>query len=97
MKAVCSEYRIHNADIHLKEDCDVDDLVDVIEGSRVYIPCIYVLNKIDQVWRAILASCDCYVCLYLRCIASRLCLLSKQLLRVLTRQICCPMLSCLGC
>ena len=50
MKAVCSEYRIHNADIHLKEDCDVDDLVDVIEGSRVYIPCIYVLNKIDQVW-----------------------------------------------
>lgn len=49
MKAVCSEYKIHNADVHLKEDCDVDDLVDVIEGSRVYIPCIYVLNKIDQV------------------------------------------------
>ena len=33
----------------MKEDCDVDDLVDVIEGSRVYIPCIYVINKIDQV------------------------------------------------
>ncbi len=49
VKAVCSEYRIHNADVHLKEDCDVDDLVDCIEGSRVYIPCIYVLNKIDQV------------------------------------------------
>ena len=49
VKAVCSEYRIHNADVHLKEDCDVDDLVDVIEGSRVYIPCIYILNKIDQV------------------------------------------------
>ena len=49
VKAVCSEYRIHNADVHLKEDCDVDDLVDVIEGSRVYIPCIFVLNKIDQV------------------------------------------------
>lgn len=31
------------------EDYDVDDLVDVIEGSRVYIPCIYVVNKIDQV------------------------------------------------
>lgn len=27
----------------------MDDLVDVIEGSRVYIPCIYVINKIDQV------------------------------------------------
>ena len=33
----------------MKEDCDVDDLVDVIEGSRVYIPCIFVINKIDQV------------------------------------------------
>ena len=26
-----------------------DEIIDVIEGSRVYIPCIYVLNKIDQV------------------------------------------------
>jgi len=41
--------RIHNADIHLTEDYDLDDLVDVIEGSRVYIPAIYVVNKIDQI------------------------------------------------
>lgn len=33
-----SEYRIHNADVHLKQDYEVDDLIDVIEGSRVYIP-----------------------------------------------------------
>eukprot|EP00963_Diacronema_lutheri_P008712 scaffold772_cov339-Pavlova_lutheri.AAC.8 len=43
-----AEYRIHNADIHLKEDCTDEDLIDVIEGSRIYIPCIYVVNKIDQ-------------------------------------------------
>lgn len=49
VKAICSEYRIHNADINVRGDCDVDDLVDVIEGSRVYIPAIYVINKIDQV------------------------------------------------
>ena len=49
VKAVCSEYRIHNADVHVRDDCDVDDLVDVIEGSRVYVPAIYVINKIDQV------------------------------------------------
>ena len=44
----------------MKEDCDVDDLVDVIEGSRVYIPCIYVINKIDQVH-----AIACMVCLAL--------------------------------
>ena len=49
IKSVCGEYRIHNADIYMRADCDVDDLVDCIEGSRVYIPAIYVINKIDQV------------------------------------------------
>jgi ribosome-interacting GTPase 1 len=47
-KAVLSEYRIHNADVSLRYDATVDDLIDVIEGNRVYIPCLYALNKIDQ-------------------------------------------------
>lgn len=41
--------RVHNADIHMADDYDIDDLVDVIEGSRVYVPAIYVVNKIDQI------------------------------------------------
>lgn len=49
MKAICSEYRIHNADITLRYDATADDLIDVIEGSRIYMPCIYVVNKIDQI------------------------------------------------
>ncbi|CAI7890698.1 unnamed protein product [Closterium sp. NIES-53] len=49
VKAVCSEYRIHNADVHLRYDATVDDLIDVIEGSRVYIPCVYAVNKVDQI------------------------------------------------
>jgi ribosome-interacting GTPase 1 len=49
VKSVLSEYRIHNADVHLRGDYDVDELVDVIEGSRVYIPCVYAINKIDQI------------------------------------------------
>lgn len=49
VKAICSEYRMHNADITLRYDATADDLIDVIEGSRIYMPCIYVVNKIDQI------------------------------------------------
>lgn len=49
VKAICSEYRIHNADITLRFDATADDLIDVIEGSRIYMPCIYVVNKIDVI------------------------------------------------
>ena len=49
VKAICAEYKIHNADIVFREDVNVDQLIDVIEGNRLYIPCIYVLNKIDQI------------------------------------------------
>ncbi|GER48988.1 developmentally regulated GTP binding protein 1 [Striga asiatica] len=34
VKAICGEYRIHNADISLRYDATADDLIDVIEGSR---------------------------------------------------------------
>jgi len=30
-----------------REDADMDDLIDVIEGNRRYIRCLYVYNKID--------------------------------------------------
>ncbi len=49
VKAILSEYRIHNADVSFKCDATADDLIDIIEGNRIYIPCIYVLNKIDQI------------------------------------------------
>jgi small GTP-binding protein len=49
VKSILGEYRICNADVVLREDASVDDLIDVIEGNRVYVPVIYVLNKIDQI------------------------------------------------
>lgn len=49
VKSILSEFRICNADVILREDATEDDLIDVVEGNRVYIPCIYVLNKIDQI------------------------------------------------
>jgi developmentally-regulated GTP-binding protein 1 len=49
VKTVLHEYKIHNADVILHKDATVDELIDVIEGNRAYIPCLYVLNKIDGV------------------------------------------------
>jgi len=49
IKAILGEYRIHNADVTFRCDASADDLIDVIEGNRVYVPCVYVLNKIDQI------------------------------------------------
>jgi len=49
VKTVLNEYRVSNADVVLKYDATVEDFIDVVEGNRIYIPCIYVLNKIDQI------------------------------------------------
>lgn len=49
IKSICAEYKLSNADIAFRENATIDQLIDVIEGNRIYVPCIYVLNKIDQI------------------------------------------------
>ncbi|KAG2488633.1 hypothetical protein HYH03_012801 [Edaphochlamys debaryana] len=48
IQRILQEYKIHNCEILFKEDCTVDDLIDVIEGNRRYIKCLYVYNKVDM-------------------------------------------------
>jgi ribosome-interacting GTPase 1 len=62
VRAILAEYKIHNADISFRCDATADDLIDVIEGNRIYIPCIYVLNKIDQISiQELEIICKCWV------------------------------------
>jgi len=50
IKAVMNEYRIASADIAIRCDATIDDLIDILEAkSRSYIPVIYALNKIDAI------------------------------------------------
>ncbi|KZT62914.1 developmentally regulated GTP binding protein 1 [Calocera cornea HHB12733] len=50
IKAILAEYKMSNCDITVREpNATPEDLIDVIEGNRVYIPAIYVLNKIDAI------------------------------------------------
>ncbi|CAM9443037.1 unnamed protein product [Chrysoparadoxa australica] len=45
---VLKEYKVHNADVLLRQDITVDQFIDVVEGNRKYMPALYVMNKIDQ-------------------------------------------------
>lgn len=47
--SVLKEYKILNAEVVFRGDYTVDDLIDVIEGNRHYVPALYVMNKIDSI------------------------------------------------
>lgn len=47
--AILREYKVSNADVIIRCDPTIDEFIDVVEGSRVYIPALYVLNKIDSI------------------------------------------------
>jgi small GTP-binding protein len=49
VRLVCHEYKVLNAQIILKDDYDIDDLIDTLEGNRRYIKGLYVYNKADTV------------------------------------------------
>ena len=49
VKNIMAEYKLHNAHVTFRGDYDVDDLIDVIEGNRKYVKCVYVYNKIDTI------------------------------------------------
>ena len=47
VRGVLQEYKIHHCDVLFREDASAEDLIDVIEGNRKYVKCVYVYNKID--------------------------------------------------
>lgn len=55
---IMKEYKKINYDIIFSCDADLDDLIDAMEGNRIYIPCIYLLNKIDAISMEELAILD---------------------------------------
>jgi len=49
IKAVMKEFRLENSSIVIRENIDVEQLIDAIEGNKKYIPALAVLNKIDMI------------------------------------------------
>ena len=48
VQQVLHEYRIHSAEVLFREDCTVDQFIDLVEGNRKYVRCLYIYNKIDM-------------------------------------------------
>ncbi len=46
---IVRQFRINNADVVVREDISVDDLVDHLSGNRVYIRAVAIVNKVDLV------------------------------------------------
>nr|WCZ58363.1 developmentally-regulated GTP-binding protein 2 [Paratrimastix eleionoma] len=44
---ILQDFRIFNAEIVVHEDATVDQFVDLVQGTCLYLPCLYVYNKID--------------------------------------------------
>jgi len=49
VQKILHEYKIFNAEVLFREDCTADQFIDVIIGHCIYMSCVYVYNKIDQV------------------------------------------------
>ncbi|XP_055346580.1 developmentally-regulated GTP-binding protein 2-like [Paramacrobiotus metropolitanus] len=49
VQLILHEYKIFNAEVVFREDCSADEFIDVIDGNRKYLPCLYVYNKIDNI------------------------------------------------
>lgn len=47
--SILHEYRLHNVELLVRQDITSDELIDVINGNRKYIRCLYAYNKIDAI------------------------------------------------
>lgn len=49
VQTILHSFKIFNAEVLFREDCTEDEFIDVVTANRVYLPCLYVYNKIDQI------------------------------------------------
>ncbi|HLD57289.1 MAG TPA: GTPase, partial [archaeon] len=43
------EFSVHNADVVVREDMDIDRFIDGVKGNRIYVPSLAIINKADVI------------------------------------------------
>ncbi|ATZ61776.2 MAG: GTP-binding protein [Methanosarcinales archaeon Met12] len=49
MRSILNDFKIHNADVLIRENITIDQFIDIILGTRKYVPALQVLNKLDLI------------------------------------------------
>ncbi|MDR0900410.1 MAG: GTP-binding protein [Methanobrevibacter sp.] len=49
IRSIINEYGMHNAEVLIRGDISMDQLIDSLESNRAYVPAIVLLNKVDLV------------------------------------------------
>ncbi|KDQ54859.1 hypothetical protein JAAARDRAFT_160114 [Jaapia argillacea MUCL 33604] len=49
IRTILASYKLHNCEVMIREDITTDEFIDVLIGTRKYIPCLYVYNKVDSI------------------------------------------------
>lgn len=49
VQTILHSFKIFNAEVLFREDSTEDEFIDVVTANRIYLPCVYVYNKIDQI------------------------------------------------
>jgi len=57
IRAVLSEYKIHNAEVLIRERITLDELIDAVLGNRKYVPALVIINKVDLADSRTLQTC----------------------------------------
>jgi len=47
LNSILKEFKIMNADVVIRDDIDIDDFIDAIEGNRKYVPGLVCISKAD--------------------------------------------------
>jgi small GTP-binding protein len=45
--SILNEFKINNANVLIRDNINVDQFIDCVEGNKIYVPAITVVNKID--------------------------------------------------